>query len=43
MNLHTARLLVPVNRRHDFKQDRLPWLPETLYEDKRERWEKTED
>lgn len=35
MNLMTARLLIPVQRRHDFEQDRLEWLPESLYEERR--------
>lgn len=32
MNLFTARLLMPTRRRHDYEQDRLSYLPDTLYQ-----------
>ena len=32
MNLQTARLLMPIQRRQDAEQERLAWLPEALYE-----------
>ena len=32
MNIHTARLLMPIERRQDQPQERLTWLPKELYE-----------
>ena len=32
MNLYTAKLLVPIRRRHDMPQERLPWFPDWVYE-----------
>lgn len=33
MSLYTARLLVPVTRRQDYRQDHLPWFPTWVYSD----------
>lgn len=32
MNLYTAKLLMPVQRRYDFPHARLTWVPSVLYD-----------